>query len=106
MAEILHSLSKQALVRAVEENLYEFFHLIKQFPRAEYHDEPHALWYVSDIPFPLFNAVTRVCLTDADAEARIAELVDRVRARRVPLLWWVTPSSRPRNLARRLEAHG
>lgn len=84
---------------AVEANLFAHpvFH---PWPRTvAAHDGPDLLWTRTDIAQPLFNSVGRANLAD---DAPIVELISH----RMPLLWWLGPSSRPHDLAARLVRHG
>ena len=92
-------------VEAIERNLYAFppFHA---WSRAEGHDGPDLLWTSSEIPTPYFNRVGRANLREDEADAAIAAAIARARAKNASLMWWVGPSTRPADLAQRLEAHG
>ena len=104
MDEILKDLSAPSLVTAIENNLFEFFKLFEQWPRAEVHDKPDMLWTITDIPFPMFNSVFRAHLSDPDAA--IKATIARCRRRNVPMMWWTGPSTRPAELGIALEAFG
>jgi len=90
---------------AIEKNLYAFppFHA---WSRAEGYDGPDLLWTICDIPAPYFNRVGRANLRDDEADVAIAAAIARARAKNVPLMWWVGPSTRPAGLGERLVAHG
>ena len=104
MNEILKGLSAPSLVTAIEANLFEFFKLFEQWPRAEVHDNLDILWTITDIPFPMFNAVFRAHLSDPDAAIEAA--IGRCRCRNVPMMWWTGPSTQPTKLGITLEASG
>lgn len=104
MNEILKDLSVSSLVTAIEANLFEFFKLYEQWPRAEVCDNPHILWTITDISFPLFNAVFRAHLSDPDAAIEAA--IARCKRRNVPMMWWTGPSTQPTELGIALEAFG
>ena len=104
MNEILTDLSIPSLVTAIETNLFDFFKLFEQWPRAEVHDSPDMLWTITDIPFPIFNAVFRAHLSDPDSAIEAA--VARCRNRNVPMMWWTGPSTQPAELGIALEAFG
>jgi len=52
------------------------------------------------------NLVLRSVLAPDEAEAAIAGTIEAYDRLGVDFLWWVTPSSRPNDLADRLERHG
>lgn len=55
---------------------------------------------------PHKNLVLRSVLSDDEADARIAATLREYEELGVDFLWWVTPSSRPLDLAERLQRHG
>lgn len=103
MDEILNDLSTDALIAAIEENMFDFF---RYSTLAEVHDEPELLWWITDRPEPLFNMLFRPKLTEESAAAAIEAAVTRARARKVALFWWTGPATRPLTLESRLEAYG
>jgi GNAT superfamily N-acetyltransferase len=52
------------------------------------------------------NLVYRSILPDQDVDARIEEMIRFHEELGVAFRWWVTPSTRPVDMGRRLEAHG
>ena len=106
MDDILQDLSTQSLIFAIENNiisLMEFFH---KWPRVEVHDAATLKWFISNIPFPLFNSILFAQLAPDQVDATIEALIDKARQRGVPLLWWITPSTLPLDLVSHLERYG
>jgi GNAT superfamily N-acetyltransferase len=54
----------------------------------------------------LFNGVFRARLSPDAVDGTIADTLARVASRRVPMFWWVGPSTRPADLGPRLERCG
>lgn len=103
---ILHDLSPTALTHAIEENLFALVAAFQRWPRAQTHVDDTIRWSLTDVPFPLFNGVFAARFATASAGTRIRAVVAQAEARRVPLLWWTGPRTRPTNLAEHLLAHG
>jgi len=104
--KILDDLSEGSLTKAIEDNICELLRLFHLLPRTEVHDDPDLFWTITDIPFPLLNSITRARLTDTIVESRIDEVITHYINRKVPILWWVGPASKPDNLVKYLEKHG
>ncbi len=71
--------------------------------------EPDATWVASGRPFESFNHVVGIEARGADAavERRIGDIDAALRSRgSLPATWWIGPSTRPADLARRLIARG
>ena len=62
MSEQVQDSSAQAMIRAIEANVFEMFRTFSRWPEAEVHDDPDMLWTITDIRFPLFNSVLRARL--------------------------------------------
>ena len=104
---ILEDLSKQNLTSAIEENLFAIFSSTSsRWPRAEVHKEADILWFITDIPFPLFNSILRAQLTPSRIDVVIDSITTQAKSKNVPLLWWTGPATQPANLGKNLESHG
>jgi GNAT superfamily N-acetyltransferase len=92
-------------VAPVEDNLLAFFGAAGRvaFLRPDPADDVDAVH--SDIPFPMFNAVTGARFGDAAAR-RAGEVVDTFVARGLPWMWWLTPSTTSPELEALLEDRG
>lgn len=106
MGGILHDLSDDSLVRAVEGNTLEEFRLWSRWPALEFHDNLDRVWTITDVASPIFNNVLRARFDPAGAGDAIEEALAPFRERSVPCYWWVGRSSRPGDLAVRLRDHG
>jgi len=96
--------SKEALLRALENSIFEFPAIperweLLEFPGVRAHATPQA-------SHPIGNLVGVSTLTAANADAVIAQVRDFFAARDHTVGWWVNPSSTPGDLVRRLEAAG
>ena len=102
----VQDLSPAELVGAIEANMAEFWKCFGRLPGAELHDEPDLLWFATGGPDGSLNGVIHSQFTDDDAASRIDETLEYFERRRLPMQWWVGPSSRPAGLGERLEARG
>lgn len=73
---------------------------------ATFHEEAEQSWFISGIPFNMFNAVIRAQFTPDEADTKIDELLRHFTQRNIPMVWLLSPSSRPTDLANRLEVRG
>ncbi|MBN1665306.1 MAG: GNAT family N-acetyltransferase [Deltaproteobacteria bacterium] len=106
MNEILRDLSEPALINAIEENLFAFHPYFLGWSRSGGQTSPKLLWNITDIPFPLFNYAFNARFMPEDADREIEVVIARGRSRKVPLLWFIGPSTTPADLGQYLIAHG
>jgi hypothetical protein len=64
-----------------------------------------SMWGTDDA-HPGSNGIGGARWTEAEADIRIAEIVERHRAQQVGFNWWVGPGDTPVDLGERLERHG
>ena len=95
-----------AIVGALETNLREGYTRLGRELGAEMHEEPDALWFVTGLPLQVPNGVVRFDVTPERADARIDALLGEYARRRAPSCWLLAPSTRPTDLATRLQARG
>jgi GNAT superfamily N-acetyltransferase len=93
-------------IRAVEENLWAVHRDFVRVPGAEVHDEPNLLWYTAPCMNSWLNGASRSMLDAGAADAAIERVVTTIHGLGRPIKWHVGPSSKPVDLARRLEARG
>ena len=102
----LQEISPAELVAAIEANMAEFWRCFGRLPGAVMHDEPDLVWFATGVPDGSLNGVVHSQFTDDDAASRIDETLEYFGRRRLPMQWWVGPSSRPADLGELLEARG
>ena len=76
----------------------EFWRCFGRLPGAVMHDEPDLLWFATGVPDGSLNGVIHSQFADGEAASRIDETVGYFERRRLPMQWWVGPSSRPADL--------
>jgi GNAT superfamily N-acetyltransferase len=106
MPEISPDFSPANFVNAIEANLFSWipvFHQVWGLP-----GEPLTCLQrsISHIPVPLFNSIMDAQLSSDNANKTIRAICEDAKNRRVPVLWWVGPSTLPEDLADRLLSNG
>ena len=86
-------------IEAITHNCYRSF---AGFPDAETIDNDSIFAVLSHVPIPFFSGVAR---TNLDAEEVDATL-ELLRSKKCAFRWWVTPSTRPADLASMLQSRG
>jgi len=95
-----------AAVAALESNLWSMWRQFGLGDGCRLVDEPELLRFETPVAQLPYNSVMRTRLDDGDGDEVIAAVLAGCRARGVPPVWLVHPTSRPRDLGRRLERHG
>jgi len=95
-----------ALVEALESALVEHWHHFGAGPGATWHEDADLTWFEAPVAQLPYNGVLLTRLDDADADRRIAEVVDHFVARAVQFMWIITPTATPADLPERLTAAG
>lgn len=110
MDEIVPDVSDPAIVKMIEANIAAFYMRLGRSPGAELHIEPDLTWFATGIPSAGFNGVLQTRLArDAVGDeigSRIDGMVATFADRASPMVWWVTPSTAPADLATYLIGRG
>jgi ribosomal protein S18 acetylase RimI-like enzyme len=106
LSKTVHSLSSAQLVEAIEAGIFRFWIRLGRSPRLGLYDGPDMIRLISEVPSPFCNNVLRALLAPHDIDSRIEATLAPYKARRLPVRWWTTPSTRPTNLGSLLEARG
>jgi GNAT superfamily N-acetyltransferase len=95
----------QEVIHQVELNLLETWSGFGRGPGCTLHEEKDATWFETPIPVLPYNSVIKFHVEE-NADQRIDALVNRYKERNVPQLWILHPSSKPNDLAERLQRRG
>ncbi len=110
MDEIVPDASDSTIASAIETNIASFYMSLGRLPDTELHIEPDLTWFTTDLTSTGFNGViqTRFVLGASAEEigSRVDEMVAAFAHRALPMVWWVTPSTSPVDLATYLTARG
>jgi ribosomal protein S18 acetylase RimI-like enzyme len=105
MNPVLRDLQPSAVVRAIEENIFQVFRLFAQVPHAELLDGTDVLRLITGYAFPLANGITRARFAPDHMDAQIDLALEPLLERNLPAQWWIGPNSEPAGLGERLLAH-
>jgi GNAT superfamily N-acetyltransferase len=103
---MVEDLAAVAVVPALEANMAAFWAGYGRTPGAELYEGEDLLRVVTGVSEPLFNGAFRARLIPDAVDDPIAKTLARVASRRVPMFWWVGPSTRPADLGTHLERYG
>ncbi len=106
MDDIQQDQSPVDFTTAYEANLTAWIPLFGQLGRTCMDNPAGTKRSITDIPMALFNSVMDAHLAIEQVDAAIQIIVSDAHARKVPILWWIGPSTRPTNLGEHLEQHG
>ncbi len=106
MNQALEHLSKSAIVAAIEQNVMAFSARLSSLPQAEVHEDAQVLRVVTGLPSSMFNLILWTQFDPDEVDSRIEQELAYFRRHRLPMTWWIGPSTRPTNLGMALKAHG
>ena len=106
MSHILTDLSSTNLINAVEENLSAWLPVFGKMGRVYLKNPPGVKRSITNIPLSLFNSVMDARLTPDTADNAIETIKADATLHKVPVLWWIGPSTQPADLAISLLKHG
>lgn len=106
MPPILKDFSKDQVIQAMIANNNGLLRHLDNLPGSERGVEGGAEWFLTGVPFPLFNGVLSGIMPNEAIDQSIDSILHIFRRRDLPMIWSVTPASRPRDIGRYLLAHG
>lgn len=92
--------------RSIEENAARLLLAMGRAGGGEEYRDAHIHWTIGGSPIDYHNAVVRADLTEATADAAIAQVIAKFREHNVPGSWHVSEAMTPNDLRERLVAHG
>jgi GNAT superfamily N-acetyltransferase len=92
----------------IEATLVPHWSMFGRWPGGALHDDGQLTWYENPVRSVPYNGViaTRLPGAGPHADRAIESLRERIAARGADMIWLVTPSSTPHDLAARLTARG
>jgi GNAT superfamily N-acetyltransferase len=106
MNSILKEFSPPKLIIANEENMSSFLPVFGHLGEFFLDNPVGVKRSITDIPIPSFNSVMDARLSTEQIEPAIRGVLDDAKVRKVPVLWWTGPSTRPQDLGKCLENNG
>jgi hypothetical protein len=92
-------------VATIEQITINCFRSFAGFPNARLLDDGGVFGVMSHVPITFFSGIATTRF-DGDVEAQVARTIELFRAERCAFRWWLTPSTRPQELASILAAQG
>jgi len=107
MESILVDISSPSRVaQAIEDNTVAYWASHCGPAGVEMRRQADRLWIRSGQSCTITNCIMWTDFPTEEADRRIEEVLDLFRPQRLPLIWWIGPSTRPADLGARLLAHG
>jgi ribosomal protein S18 acetylase RimI-like enzyme len=106
MENILQDFSPDRLAIANEENLASWIPVFGRLKGGRLDDIPGITRATSNIPMSLLNSIMDARLSPEQVPPTIERIIADARLRKVPVLWWIGPSTRPADLASQLINYG
>ena len=100
------SFDKLNKVKAIEENINSFLEIWKFVPHSFFKKDRTGVQVVTGVHYAFLNSVANVKLPVENAERNVKAFLQPYINRKLPLLWWLCPSSKPGNLGSILEKFG
>jgi len=94
----LNAFSAEDLIAAIEHNLSGMVQLSSVLGRYSAAEPAGVKRSIVEIPYALFNSIGDAMLEPDQVEEAIQFIIMDVRKRRIPVQWWIGPSSRPPDL--------
>ena len=106
MSTILTDTSPENMTIAIEENLAAWIPVFGKMGFYNQSKGAHLKRSITNIQSGLFNSIMDARLEPEQAQATIQAILTDATRRKIPLLWWTGPTTRPVDLGDRLVAHG
>ncbi|MDD5232894.1 MAG: GNAT family N-acetyltransferase [Syntrophales bacterium] len=99
-------MDEKQFLDAIEGNLFEAWRYLSVAPEVDYQAEAKMIRFISGIDYPLCNSIMRTNFSAGSLDEDIRKAMAPFVSRRLPMLWWVGPGTRPAGLGGRLGRHG
>jgi hypothetical protein len=89
---------------AIERNLSAVYAHSRHLPSARFHENAERTWFGMNQPLEFYNVVLRAVFHPDTINSQVDATLAPFRERRVPVRWWIGPSTRPADLGEHLKA--
>lgn len=100
------SFDRMNKIKAIEDNINSFLEIWKYVPHSTFKKNRKGVQIVTGVPYAFLNSVANVKLPANNAEREVKEFLQPYIDNKLPVLWWLCPSSKPGNLGDILEKFG
>ena len=102
----LNAFSAEEMIAAIEHNLSGMETLPGVMGRYSTTEPAGVKRSIVDIPYAIFNSIVDANLEPDQVDDAIRFIISDVKRRRIPVQWWIGPSSRPADLEKHLVDNG
>ncbi|MHA2247325.1 MAG: GNAT family N-acetyltransferase [Candidatus Hodarchaeales archaeon] len=106
MNEILKDKSESAIGAALEANLIEQVRLFATSPLVNYYEENNMVRLVTGLPISILNLIAGAKISEDNIEQEIQLALSPFKEQSIPMIWWVGPTTIPKDLGIHLEKEG
>ncbi|MEJ2511796.1 MAG: GNAT family N-acetyltransferase [Anaerolineales bacterium] len=96
---------KEKYLHELEANLWETWAHFGKGKNSELHEDKNVIWYRTPLSTIPYNAVLKFQLND-NVDKEIDQIIEKFSEDHHQFIWIVTPSSEPKDLAKRLKKRG
>ena len=94
------------LLNAIERNMMQYLSRYCRSSKSSICEEKQFTVLLSGIPFPLFNGVFLSNFEHKESEQLIQRIATKAQKKKIPMFWWVSSSTLPKDLGNHLERQG
>ncbi|MCB2179720.1 GNAT family N-acetyltransferase [bacterium] len=96
---------KEKYLHELEANLWEAWAHFGEGKNSELHEDKNVIWYRTPLSTIPYNAVLKFKLNE-NVDKEIDQIIEKISKDGHQFMWLVTPSSEPKDLAKRLKKRG
>ena len=94
------------MTRAIKGSQSTYFATLCSGVPGAYHVENYVDWFMTGVMFPMFNGVHSARIPEGDVSNIVRQTLEPFKSNKVPMLWWIDPSTIPSDLEKYLGREG